>query len=124
MKKSTKSYIIFQKASSIFLMLVLLFLTVSTPFIMAAQQELAKQQKTMSVHLPISDNEEDGTASSGNNIEEKVPGSGNSLSEEYLHEHHIAKDFGAKTALNYNLENAGTYIAFHGELHAPPPNVA
>lgn len=122
MKKNRKSYTILQKASSIFLMLVLFFLTVSTPFIMAAQEELAKQQKTISIDLPVSNAEEDSSDSAGNNIEEKVPGSGNSLSEEYLHEHHIAKDFGAKTAPNYNLENAGTYIAFHGELHAPPPN--
>lgn len=124
MKKSKKSYTIIQKASSIFLMLVLLWLTVSTPFIIATQQELAKQQKSMSIDLPVSDNEDDSTDSSGNNnIEEKVPVS-NSLSEEYLHEHHNEQEFGAKLARNYKLENASTYIAFHGELHAPPPNVA
>ena len=105
-------------------MLVLLWLTVSTPFIVATQQELAKQQKTMSVDLPISDNEDDNTDASGNNnVEEKVPGT-SSLSEEYLHEHHVAPDFGAILARNYKLENSGTYIAFHGELHAPPPNAA
>ncbi len=125
MKKSRKTYTIFQKTSSIFLMMVLLWLTVSTPFIIATQQELAKQQKTMCVDLPISDDEDDSSETSGNNnIEEKVPAGGNSLSEEYLHEHHIAEDFGALLARNYKLENSGTYIAFHGELHAPPPNAA
>lgn len=124
MKKNKKSYTILQKASSVFLMLMLAWLTVSTPFIIATQQELAEQQKTISLTLPISDSDDDCSDSSGNNIEEKVPGSGNSLSEEYLHELHIGKDFGSKITLNYSLENAGTYIAFHGELHAPPPNVA
>jgi hypothetical protein len=127
MKKSRKPYTFFQKASSIFLMLVLLWLTVSTPFIIATQQELAKQQKAMSVDLPISDNEEDSTNpsdNSNNNIEEKVPNSGTSFSEEYLHVHHTSQDFGSITARNYKFENSGTYIAFHGELHAPPPNAA
>ena len=124
MKKNKKTYTIFQKASSIFLMLTLLWLTVSTPFVIACQQELAKQQKTMCIDLPISDDEDDSSDSAGNNIEEKVPAGGNSLSEEYLHEHHVAEPFGAILARNYNLENAGTYIAFHGELHAPPPNAA
>jgi hypothetical protein len=127
MKKSRKPYTFFQKASSIFLMLVLLWLTVSTPFIIATQQELAKQQKAMSANLPISGGEEDSANSSdnsNNNIEEKVPGSGNGFSEEFLHDHHTSQDFGAKTPRNYKFENSGTYIAFHGELHAPPPNAA
>jgi hypothetical protein len=124
MRKSKKSYTILQKASSIFLMLVLFWLTVSTPFIIAGQQELGKERKAMSVDIPDADNDDDRTESSGNNTEEKVPVGGNSLSEEYLHEHLLTKDFGAKTTLNYGLENAVPYIAFHGELHAPPPNVA
>ncbi|MEP7110520.1 MAG: hypothetical protein ABI760_21180 [Ferruginibacter sp.] len=126
MKKSRKAYSIFQKASSIFLMLVLLWLTVSTPFIIATQQDLARQQKAMSVDLSISNSDVDSTDSSdnNNNIEEKVPVSGNSFSEEFLHDHDNTQDFGAKTARNYRFENSGTYIAFHGELHAPPPNAA
>lgn len=107
-------------------MLVLLWLTVSTPFIIATQQELVKQQKTMSVDIPIGDTDDDGADSSGNNnnnVEEKVPTT-SSLSEEYLHEHHITTDFGITIGRDYNVENSGTYIAFHGELHAPPPNPA
>lgn len=124
MSKSRKSYTILQKTSSIFLMLVLFWLTISTPFIVASQQELGKERKAMSVDIPLDDNEDDRTESSGNNTEEKVPVGGNGLSEEYLHEQHLAKDFGAKITLNYGLEDAVPYIAFHGELHAPPPNLA
>jgi hypothetical protein len=123
MKKRRKPYTIFQKASSIFLMLTLTWLTVSTPFIIKTQQELAKQQKSVTVEIPMSDAEDD-TTDSSNNIEEKVPNSANSLAEEFLHEHHSTQDYVAKTSRNYNLENASTYIAFHGELHAPPPNAA
>jgi len=124
MNKNRKTYNFFQKATSIFLMLTLLWLTVSTPFIIKTQQELTKQQKSLSVEIPLPDGEDNNTDSSGNNIEEKVPNSANSLSEEFLHEHHSTQDYISKTSRNYSLENAGTYIAFHGELHAPPPNVA
>ena len=123
MKKNSKSYTFFQKASSIFLMMVLLWLTVSTPFIISTQQQLAKQQNSLSAELPMSDSEDETSDSSGNNIEEKVP-STTSLSEEFLHEYHGTQDYISKTAPNYKLENSGTYIAFHGELHAPPPNAA
>ena len=124
MKKNRKSYTIFQKATSIFLMLTLLWLTVSTPFIITTQQELAKQQKVLSVELPMNDCGDDTSDASGNNnIEEKVPNT-TSLSEEFLHEHHSTQDYISKTSRNYKLENSGTYIAFHGELHAPPPNAA
>lgn len=106
-------------------MLVLLWLTISTPFILATQQEMAKQQKAMSIDLPINGSDEDCPDSSdNNNIEEKVPVSGNSLSEEFLHDHHTNEEFSVKTSRNYGLVNSGTYIAFHGELHAPPPNAA
>lgn len=104
--------------------MVLLWLTVSTPFIISTQQQLAKQQNSLSADLPMSDSEDESSdSSSNNNIEEKVPNT-NSLSEEFLHEHHGTQDCTAKTAPDYKLENSGTYIAFHGELHAPPPNAA
>jgi hypothetical protein len=64
MSKSRKSYTILQKASSIFLMLVLFWLTISTPFIVASQQELGKERKAMSVDIPLDDNEDDRTESS------------------------------------------------------------
>jgi hypothetical protein len=122
MKKSSKSYTIFQKVSSIFLMLTLLWLTVSTPFIMSTQEEFAKQQKTSAAQLPVSDSGDDASDSAGNNIEEKMPNS--SLAEEFLHDHHSEDYSDNKTSQNHILKNAGTYIAFHGELHAPPPNMA
>ena len=105
-------------------MIVLFWLTATTPFIITMQEDLAKQQKAQSVENPFSNSEEDGTDSNSNNIEEKVPNSGNSLSEEFLHEHCAMENCIYKATPNYWVKNAGTYIAFHGELHAPPPNVA
>jgi hypothetical protein len=122
MKKNNKPYTIFQKASSIFLMLTLLWLTVSTPFIMSTQENFAKQHKTLMAELPVGD--DDGSDNASNNIEEKVPNSSNSLSEEFLHDHHAEDYSDTKIPQNHILENSGTYIAFHGELHAPPPNLA
>lgn len=126
MNKRKKTYTIFQKGTSVFLMLTLLWLTVSTPFVFRAQQELAKQQKVLSAadDPAKSDcedcNEED---SGNNNIEEKVPGSIN-LAEEFLHDHHITHHFFSVVSLYHKLENAGSYTAFHGELLVPPPNPA
>jgi hypothetical protein len=124
MKKNRKSYTIFQKVTSIFLMLTLLWLTISTPFVIASQQELARQQKAQIADLPASDSEDESSDSRNNNIEEKVPGSGNTFSEEFLHEHHTTHYFFSEVSLYHKLENSDTYIAFHGELLVPPPNAA
>jgi hypothetical protein len=122
MNKSRKPYSIFQKATSIFLMLTLLWLTVSTPFILSMQQDIAKQQKMVSVENPVSDGDEDAANSGNNNIEEKVPNTGNNFSEEFLHEHHSIAHFDIITEHNHELHNSDIYVAYHGELHVPPPN--
>jgi hypothetical protein len=124
MKKNSKTYTIFQKVSSIFMMLTLLWLTISTPFVIASQQELAKQQKTLCADFDMSDGDDESTDSRSNNIEEKVPGSGNVLSEEFLHEHHSTYYFFSQISQYHKLENSDTYIAFHSELLVPPPNAA
>ena len=124
MRKTRRTYIIFRKASAVFLMLTLLWLTVSTPFVLAAQQEIAKQQKMQAASFPDTTSEDESADSANNNIEEKVPNTGNGFSEEYLHDHH-ASHYIASTISSYQkLDNSDTYIAYHGELHCPPPNVA
>ncbi len=120
MKKNRKIVTIFQKVSSIFLMLTLFWLTISTPFVVACQQELAKQQKVLTTNKPMNETADDNT---NNNIEENVPNS-NNLTEEFLHQHHEDHHFLVKTSMYHKLENSDTYIAYHGELHVPPPNPA
>lgn len=122
--KGNKSYTLFNKATAIFLMMTLLWLTVSTPFVLSVQQKLAKQQKAFSINSSASDNQNENSDENGSNsVEEKAPVSSN-LSEEFLHAHHATHIFFTVVSLYHKLENAGTYIAFHGELLVPPPNVA
>lgn len=106
------------------MMLTLLWLTISTPFVIDSQQELAKQHNTLSTELPMNDGEDETADSGSNNIEEKVPGGGNTFSEEFLHEHHSTHYFFSQVSQYHKLENSDTYIAFHGELLVPPPNAA
>ena len=126
MNRRKRTYTFFQKITSVFLIITLLWLTVSTPFVFAAQQELAKQQKVLAIDSSAKsdcedcNSEEDG---GNNNIEEKVPGSTN-LSEEFLHDHNETHHFFTIISLYHKLENADSYTAFHGELLVPPPNAA
>lgn len=118
-------YSTIQKASTIFMMAALLWLTISLPFVYAGQQKIEKLQQTENTGSPLAGNEEESSNpfGNGNPTEEKVPGN-NSFSEEYLHDHH--KEDGLLTlARQYrSCEDARNYIAFHGELLVPPPNVA
>jgi hypothetical protein len=125
MRKRRKPYNTFQLASAIFMILALLWLTVSAPFIFASQQELSKQNKITHAGSLIADNNEEEAANAfSNTTEEKNPGSNNSLSEEYLHDYHISHYFFSAASQYHKCEDAGTYIAFHGELLVPPPNIA
>lgn len=105
------------------MILALLWLTVSTPFVFASQQELAKQDKMADTQSPLAGNEEEASNPFSSTTEEKNPGS-NSFSEEYLHDHYIADHFFSIDLQHAKCENAGTYVAYHGELLVPPPNAA
>ena len=124
MKKTPKKYNPFQKASAIFMILALLWLTVSTPFVFSSQQKIDKHQKNTAAASSNTDcNDEETSNPLGSNTEEKAPG-GISLSEEYLHDHHTTDYFFSIASQYHKLENAGTYTAFHGEILIPPPNAA
>jgi hypothetical protein len=122
MKRSQKTFNVFQLASAVFMIAALLWLTISAPFVYAGQQQLTKQEQTTDNSLPQATNEEEAANPFGNNTEEKAGSS--SFSEEYLHDHHKAEYFFSIVLRFHTHENVGTYIAFHGELHVPPPNVA
>lgn len=123
MKENRKPYSHFQLASAVFMVAALLWLTISAPFVFAGQQKIAKQEKVATNGSPLAGTEEEANPF-GNTTEEKTPTSGSSFSEEYLHDHHKAEYFFSITLRYHKCENAGTYVAFHGELHVPPPNVA
>ena len=123
MSKPRKIYNSFHLLSAVFMILALLWLTVSMPFVYASQQKLAKQDKIENTGSPLAGNEEEAANPFGNTTEEKAPG-GNSLSEEYLHDHHSADYFFSIISQYHKCVNAGTYVAYHGELLVPPPNAA
>ena len=123
MRRHVKTYNFFQLCSAVFLILSLLWLTISLPFVYAIQQELAKQNKSQNAAIPFAGNEEE-TANPFSNTEEKAPGNGSSFSEEYMHDNHKADYFFSIASQYHKCENADTYHAFHGELLVPPPNAA
>ncbi len=103
------------------MMVALLWLTVSTPFVFAAWQKAAETSKTAQQQPPLADAEEDSNPFSNNNTEEKAPSS-NTFSEEFLHEQIENHCFFSITSAYNKHADASTYIAFHGELLVPPPN--
>lgn len=107
------------------MVLALLWLTVSIPFVYAAKQVQAKYEKMAmsSPDMPL--NEEEAANPFGSTTEEKAPGGGTiSINEEFLHDHHQSEYFFAIKSQYHKCENADTYLAFHGELLVPPPNAA
>ena len=105
------------------MILALLWLTISLPFAYANQQLVAKQFASAD-NAAQPDTEDDSGNPFGNNTEEKAPNSTNTLSEEYLHDHPFTHHIFSALMQYHNYGNDGTYVAFHGELLVPPPNVA
>lgn len=119
-----KTYNFLHGVSAVLMILALLWLTISVPFVYAAQQEVAKQNKLSGGMTTDAGGEEDSTNPFGNTTEEKAPTNGSSVSEEYLHDHHKTDYFFSIISQYHKCENAGTYVAYHGELLVPPPNAA
>ncbi|MCW3073107.1 MAG: hypothetical protein JWP69_176 [Flaviaesturariibacter sp.] len=122
MKKTKSIYSLSQAVSSVFMILTLLWLTVSTPFVYASQQGTQTEQSDNNSGGPIGGNEEESAKPLTNGPEEKKPGNSSSFSEEYLHDHHV-EDYLLSIASQYaKCENESDYVAYHGELLVPPPN--
>jgi len=123
MSGKQKTYNFFQKGSAIFMIVALLWLTVSTPFVFASQQELAKQDKMAAdTQSPLAGNEEEASNPFSNTTEEKAPSS-TTVSEEFLHDNNHSEHFFSLVSQYHKCENADTYHAYHGELLVPPPNI-
>jgi hypothetical protein len=103
-------------ASALLMLLALLWLTVSTPFVYACQQQLAAAAQ----------NEGAAKAAQSNNplagTDEEKPGLGSSNVSEYLHQTELASR-AVRPLVKYEKCNASNlYLAFHPELLCPPPN--
>lgn len=99
-----------QRFYSMLMLCLLLWLTVSTPFVYDAQQDA---QVTQGIAGADEDNPLQGTN------EEKAE-SGNTLSE-YLHEAHHFQLPALKRIAFQKCRPDGLYYAFHPDLFAPPP---
>jgi hypothetical protein len=123
MKCSQKQIKITCIVSSVFMILTLVWLTVSLPFVNAAQQQAIEQSSSAASDNPLnSDEEDDNNNPFANTTEEKTSGNFNTLSEEYLHDTHYFDHYVIVPSVEYKLEHVSTYIAFHGELISPPPD--
>ena len=124
MNSGKRKYTLIKFISGIFLMLALLWLTISIPFVYAGERELIEHNKMVDAGSPLTTDEEETTNPFSNSTEEKKSGNTSSFSEEYLHEHPDQDCFIIIPRQYHKCKNAGSYIAFHGELLVPPPNAA
>lgn len=103
------------KLSSLLQIILLCWLTVSTPFVYAAQQI-----KSGNPTHGIPGGDDNSNPLSG--TQEEKHSNSISFNEEYLHTHeelHIAQDIKRLDACHHQ----DAYLAFHGEPHCPPPNI-
>lgn len=123
--KGTSANMLVRWASSIFMMLVLLWLTVSTPFVSSFQQQMAEREKTEKEKSGKACTEEnaDNCNPFANTTEEKTESGSLSFSEEYLHDHEDAIHTLDDLLKHDNCGHSALYIAFHGELLSPPPEL-
>lgn len=101
-------------ASCIIMMLALVWLTVSIPFVYQAQQ-VAKQQ----VSSAPQPGDED-TNPFANTTEERSESGANTLSE-YLHDMHTHSSGEVIPEMYNKCHPSNLYYAFHPELLSPPP---
>ncbi len=122
MNKGKRPYSFFHKASAVFMILALMFLTVSAAFT-TAPPTVVKKDKIENSQSSDTNNSSEEESNNNNTTEEKVP-TANSFSEEYLHSSHQTHYFFTIISTFHKCENADTYVAYHGELLVPPPNNA
>lgn len=102
------------------MIVTLLWMTVSAPFVVAASHMIAQERQ---MHWgDLSDNDEQSCNPFGNNTEEKASSTSTSFSEEYLH--HTDEQFHAAELASQHsrCQTVKEYVAFHGEMLCPPPN--
>jgi hypothetical protein len=113
MKQSQRVYTIGHLSSSLFMIVALLWLTVSTPFVYDTQQSLKKEMQQRTGQA------EDNNPFS-NTTEEKNESSVNTLSE-YLHDAPLMEKNFIMLVRLYKSYPSNIYCEHHPELLSPPP---
>lgn len=116
MNRRSGPYNIFHLISSVFMILALLWLTVSIPFVYKAQ----KQQTAVTQNNSNSNEQQrdDNGNPIANTTDEKVP---IIPTEEYLHHENEPANNRINILRHYKDHTVPVYAAFHGELISPPP---
>lgn len=98
------------------MVLALLWLTVSTPFVYSQQQMLLQQNIEADISIEL----EEEANPFANTTEEKTESGSNTLSE-YLHDLHLHEQYTIGLAKFTKCHPSDLYYAFHPELISPPP---
>lgn len=120
MIQKSNTYNLAKKANSTLMILTLLWLTVSIPYVFEAQQKISLQNNKTEKATTIPGNKEDAANPFSNTTEEKAP-SATSLSEEYLHNDDSFLNYSILTQVQHNDFTTPVYNAFTGKLLSPPP---
>ena len=109
------------KVAATFMVIALLWLTVSIPFVNAAQQQQKAYASNILADEETPCDDSNTTNPFGNTTEEKAESGSGTLSE-YLHNiHELVHPAGLSHQHNAS-HDADVYVAFHGEMLCPPPN--
>jgi hypothetical protein len=100
------------------MMSVLLWLTVSLPFVNNAK--INSDKYALADQDPSNTGKAEADDPLPNTTEEKTSNS-NSITEEYLHDFEAPVHYPTEIATEFKVEHFSIYIAFYGELISPPP---
>lgn len=112
MNKANGTYRARHIVSSLGMVVTLLWLTISTPYVFAAQQAQKAQQTEQK--------QCDNTNPFSNTTEEKNESGVNTLSE-YLHDLHLLEHDFSIVKKYYKCYPSNIFIEYHPELLSPPP---
>lgn len=112
--RNTVSISIAKAVAGVFMILTLLWLTVSTPFVYAGSS-IKKEAPSKS-----GDKTQDDNNPFSGTTEEKSENGVNTISE-YLHEQELHEQGFTLITSFYKCPPAGLYFAYHPELISPPP---
>ena len=118
MKKELSTYHFRHRIISIFLLLALCWLTVSTPFVYAAQQMVSAVETYQDD--PV--DEEQATTPVGSTTEEKSSSSVSTVSEEFINHDDDLINNEELFRRQCGSHTVAKYASYHGELLCPPPN--
>jgi len=119
MRTGKQTYDLSHVLAAVLMIITLLWLTISAPYVAAAEEQRDGYILANNVEDNLPDTED--SSPFGNTTEEKTESGSNTLSE-YLH--HIDElSHLASLSQGYNCSHSfAVYVAFHGELLCPPPD--